>query len=328
MRAGVIGVGHLGQHHARLYSEIDNIETLAIFDTDSARAQEIAKKFNGKAFTNLDDFLYNVDLVSIASPTQSHYKYASYCLEHKKNILVEKPICSTLHDAKNIVQLQERSGMKCQVGHIERFNPAIVALSSVLLRPAFIEANRLAPFTPRGSDVPVVYDIMIHDIDIILSLVQSRVKEINAVGVPILTNDIDIANAKIEFENGTLANITSSRISLKKERKIRFFQKDMYISLDYQDKIVRVVQKNPQVDTIMKEIMSGAREANIFDLYRTEELPVIEKEPLRAEIESFISSINNDTKPIVDAQDGYEALRVAYKIMEDIEKNRKELDLN
>ena len=328
MRAGVIGVGHLGQHHARIYSQLDDIKSLAIYDKDNDRADEIAEKFNGTAYSNLDDFLLNTDVVSIASPTQSHHDYAAYCLEHKKHVLVEKPICSTLHDAKDIIQLQERTGMKCQVGHIERFNPAIIALSSVLLRPAFIEANRLAPFTPRGSDVPVVYDIMIHDIDIILALVQSRVKEINAVGVPILTNDIDIANAKIEFENGTLANITSSRISLKKERKIRFFQKDMYISLDYQDKQVRVVRKNPQVDEIMKEIMNGTREVNIFELYHTEVLPIIEKEPLRAEIESFISSIVNDSRPIVDAQDGYEALRVAYTIMEDIEKNRKNLDLN
>ncbi|HEX37837.1 MAG TPA: Gfo/Idh/MocA family oxidoreductase [Candidatus Cloacimonetes bacterium] len=327
MRAGVIGVGHLGQHHARIYSELEDITSLAIFDTDKERTSYIARKFNGTAYNNLDDFLFNVDIVSIASPTQSHHDYAAYCLDHKKHILVEKPICSTLHDAKDIVQLQDRTGMKCQVGHIERFNPAIIALSSVLLRPAFIEANRLAPFTPRGSDVPVVYDIMIHDIDIILSLVQSRVKEINAVGVPILTNDIDIANAKIEFENGTLANITSSRISLKKERKIRFFQKDMYISLDYQDKQVRVVRKNPQVDEIMKEIMNGTREANIYELYRTETLPIIEKEPLRAEIESFISSIVHDNRPIVNAQDGYEALRVAYTIMEDIEKNRRDLNL-
>ena len=175
--------------------------------------------------------------------------------------------------------------------------------------------------------MPVVFDIMIHDIDIILSLVPSMVKEINAVGVPILTNDIDIANAKIEFENGALANITSSRISLKRERKIRFFQKDMYISLDYQDKKVRVVQKNPQVDEIMKEVMAGKRDANIFELFRTEELPIIEKEPLKAEIESFINSIETNTRPIVNAQDGCEALRVAHKIIENIEQNRKSLDL-
>jgi len=327
MRAGVIGVGHLGQHHARIYKEIQNIESVGIYDTDKDRAHEIAKKNDCKVYDNLDELLLNSDLLSIASPTQSHYEYSKYCVEHGKHVLVEKPICSTLDDARKIVELVEKKGVKFQVGHIERFNPAIMALSSILLRPIFIEANRLAPFTPRGSDVPVVFDIMIHDIDIILSLVPSMVKEINAVGVPILTNDIDIANAKIEFENGALANITSSRISLKRERKIRFFQKDMYISLDYQDKKVRVVQKNPQVDEIMKEVMAGKRDANIFELFRTEELPIIEKEPLKAEIESFINSIETNTRPIVNSQDGYEALRVAHKIIENIEQNRKSLDL-
>lgn len=327
MRAGVIGVGHLGQHHARIYSELQDIESVGIYDTDRDRAHEIADKNGCQVYDYLDELLLNADLLSIASPTQSHYEYSKYCVEHKKHVLVEKPICSKLEDAKKLTELVEKTGVKFQVGHIERFNPAIVALSSVLLRPIFIEANRLAPFTPRGSDVPVVYDIMIHDIDIILSLVQSRVKEINAVGVPILTNDIDIANAKIKFENGALANITSSRISLKRERKIRFFQKDMYISLDYQDKKVRIVQKNPQVDEIMKDVMAGKRDANIFELFRTEELPIIEKEPLKAEIESFVQSIKTDTRPIVNAQDGYQALQVASKIMENIEQNRKNLDL-
>ncbi|MBC8382264.1 MAG: Gfo/Idh/MocA family oxidoreductase [Candidatus Cloacimonetes bacterium] len=327
MRAGVIGVGHLGQHHARIYSELENIDSVGIYDTDRKRAREIAEKNGCQVYDNLDELLLNSDLLSIASPTQTHYDYSKYCVEQGKHVLVEKPICSTLDDARKIVALVEKHGVKFQVGHIERFNPAIMALSSILLRPIFIEANRLAPFTPRGSDVPVVYDIMIHDIDIILSLVQSRVKEIKAVGVPILTNDIDIANAKIEFENGALANITSSRISLKKERKIRFFQKDMYISLDYQDKKVRVVQKNPQVDEIMKDVMAGKRDANIFELFRTEELPIIEKEPLKAEIESFVNSIETNTRPIVNAQDGYEALRVAHKIIENIEQNRKSLDL-
>jgi len=219
-----------------------------------------------------------------------------------------------------------KTGVKFQVGHIERFNPAIMALSSILLRPIFIEANRLAPFTPRGSDVPVVYDIMIHDIDIILSLVQSRIKEINAVGVPILTNDIDIANAKIKFENGALANITSSRISLKRERKY-VSSKKICTSLS----IIRIKSacctKNPQVDEIMKDVMAGKRDANIFELFRSEELPIIEKEPLKAEIESFVQSIKTDTRPIVNAQDGYQALQVACKIMENIEQNRKNLDL-
>jgi len=327
MRAGIIGVGHLGQHHTRIYSELQDIESVGIFDTDIQRAKEIADKNGCKVYDSLDELLENADILSIASPTQSHYEYSRYCVENGKHILVEKPICSTLNDAKKLVELADKKGIKVQVGHIERFNPAIVALSSILLRPIFIEANRLAPFTPRGSDVPVVYDIMIHDIDIILSLVQSRVKEINAVGVPILTNDIDIANAKIEFENGALANITSSRISLKRERKIRFFQKDMYISLDYQDKKVRVVQKNPKVEEIMDEVMAGKRDPNIFELFRSEELPIIEKEPLKAEIESFIHAVKSNTRPIVNTQDGYEALRVAYTIMEDIENNRKKLDL-
>ncbi|MCK4339419.1 MAG: Gfo/Idh/MocA family oxidoreductase, partial [Candidatus Cloacimonetes bacterium] len=240
---------------------------------------------------------------------------------------IEKPICSNLENAEDLVSIAEKNNLKIQVGHIERFNPAIMALSKTLINPIFIEANRLAPFTPRGSDVPVVLDLMIHDIDIILSLVKSKVKSLKAIGVPILTNDIDIANAKIEFDNGALANITASRISLKRERKIRFFQKDMYISLDYQNKSVQIVKKNQEIDKIMTEIMAGKRQPIISELYNTQKLEIIEKEPLKAELESFINSVQNNKRPIVNGQDGYEALRVALMIMEDIEKNRKESNL-
>lgn len=325
MKVGVIGVGHLGQHHARVYKELTDIELAGIYDIDNARAREIAQKNSCPIFSNVEEMISKVDVVDISSPTTTHYEYAKECLIADKHVFIEKPICSKAKEAKEIVQIALKRNKKVQIGHIERFNPAVLALSDILVNPLFIEANRIAPFTPRGSDVPVVLDIMIHDIDIILSLVKSKVKNIKAVGVPILTNDIDIANAKLEFQNGTIANITASRISLKRERKIRFFQKDMYTSLDYQSKIVSVVKKNKGVASIMDDIMTGKRKANITDLFETQQLEIKDEEPLKAELASFIAAIKEDKKPIVDANDGYEALKVAFKIMEDIEENRKEI---
>lgn len=325
MKIGVIGVGHLGQHHARVYKELPGVELVGIFDPNADTAKKISEKNRCKSFSNASALISNVDVVDIASPTTTHYEYAKQCLLQDKHIFVEKPICSKSKQAKELVNLAKQRNRKVQVGHIERFNPAIVALSDVLVDPLFIEANRIAPFTPRGSDVPVVLDLMIHDIDIILSLVNSPVDNIKAVGVPILTDDIDIANAKLEFENGAIANITASRISLKRERKIRFFQKDMYISLDYQTKAVNVVKKNEDVENMMQKIMSGNRTANILDLFETQKLEIDDVEPLKAEIASFLKAIRKDKKPVVDATDGYQALKVAFKIMDDIEKNRKEI---
>lgn len=323
MKVGVLGVGHLGQHHARNYMEMDSTELIGIFDIDQKRVQEIAEKNSCNVFESAQKLIAKVDALNIATPTTTHYKYAKQCLQAGKHVLIEKPICSELSQAKELVEIARSHNLKIQVGHIERFNPAVLSLSDVLLNPLFVEANRIAPFTPRGSDVPVVLDLMIHDIDIILSLVQSRVTDINAVGVPIVTEDVDIANAKIEFENGALANITASRISLKQERKIRFFQRDKYISLDYQKKAVNIVKKNPKIKNIMSQIMSGDRNANILEMFDTEKPKIVEREPLRAELESFIFSIENDTRPIVNGQDGYEALRVAFEIMKDIKQNRK-----
>lgn len=327
MKIGVIGVGHLGQHHARIFSELDDSELIGVYDTDFLRANIISQKYNCQAYKSLSKLLQEVDAVSIATPTTTHFIYAKTSLDAGKHIFVEKPICSNLEDAKELVSIAENNNLKIQVGHIERFNPAIMALSNILINPLFIEANRIAPFTPRGSDVPVVLDLMIHDIDIILALVKSKVKAIKAVGIPILTNDIDIANAKVEFENGALANITASRISMKRERKIRFFQKDMYISLDYQKKDVQVVKKNVEIEQVMREIMSGKRQPDISELYNTQKLEIVEAEPLKTELKSFIDAIKNNTRSIVNGQDGYEALRVAFMIMKDIEKHRKESNL-
>ena len=325
MKVGVIGVGHLGQHHARVYNELPNVQLCGIYDSDEVQAKKIADKNNCQIYDNASTLINDVDVVDISSPTTTHYEYAKECLLADKHVFIEKPICSKAKEAKEIVQIAKKKNKKVQVGHIERFNPAVLALSDILVNPLFIEANRIAPFTPRGSDVPVVLDIMIHDIDIILSLINKKVNDIKAVGVPILTNDIDIANAKLEFQNGAIANITASRISLKRERKIRFFQKDMYTSLDYQSKKVNVVKKNKGVESIMDDIMKGKREVDILDLFETQQLDIQDKEPLKAELESFINAIKNDKKPIVDANDGYEALKVAFKIMADIEKNRKDI---
>ena len=230
---GVIGVGHLGVHHASHLTKIKNANFVGLFDSDTQRAEEISKKLNTKSFDSIDSLLENVEALSIVTPTPTHRSVAEKCIKRGKHVFIEKPITSSVDDAEYLIELAKKHSTIIQVGHIERFNPALLALSNLEIEPKYIEVHRMAPFTSRGTDVPVVLDLMIHDIDLILSFISSPVEEIYANGVSIMTNSVDIANARIKFENGSIANITSSRVAKDRVRKIKMFQQDLYVTIDF-----------------------------------------------------------------------------------------------
>jgi len=244
LRIGVVGVGHLGKFHAEKYARMEGVELVGIADIIADRVHDVANRLGTKAFIDYKDLIEKVDAASIVVPTDLHFPASHDFLEAKVDLLIEKPITETLDDADTLIQLADSKGLIIQVGHLERFNPAILALSEVIDRPLFIESDRLSGFGERGTEVDVVLDLMIHDIDIILSLVKSPIKSIHAVGVPVVTPRVDIANARLIFENGCVANVTASRISMKSMRKIRFFQKDTYVSVDYASHDVTVIRKD------------------------------------------------------------------------------------
>jgi predicted dehydrogenase len=323
LRVGVVGVGHLGKHHARIFAGIKNCQLVGVYDRVHERAVEIAHTYNTVAFENYEDLLSAVDAIDIAATTTYHYDLAKPALESGCHVFLEKPITSTSEQATELLEIAEKNNLKIQVGHIERFNPVILAVASEISEPMFIESHRLAPFTPRGSDVPVVLDLMIHDIDLIMSFIPCPIREIRASGVGILTQSIDIANARLEFENGAIANVTASRISMKRERKIRFFQKEAYISVDFQNKKSNVIKKSPRLLTLLPQLMAGDPSINPEDLVEQREILAPEGRPdaLTLELQSFVDAIINDTKPIVDGYDGARALDVALQIMDIIKKN-------
>jgi predicted dehydrogenase len=243
LRAGVIGVGYLGRFHAQKYAALENVDLVGVADVSRERAEKVAAEVGTTAFTNYGELLAQVDLVSIVVPTQHHFPVAKECLEAGCHILLEKPVTQTVAEADELIRMAADRHLVFQVGHLERFNPAILALRGVLKNPLFIESHRLAPFKTRGTDVNVVLDLMIHDIDIILNMVPSTVKVVNSVGVPVLSNEVDIANARLQFENGCVANVTASRASREAMRKIRIFQSDAYISIDYQERKIAIFRK-------------------------------------------------------------------------------------
>ena len=242
LKVGVLGAGHLGKIHLRLLKESKKYELIGFYDEDRSNGEKVSADFGYTYFKNLDDLIDAVDVIDIVTPTLSHYVCAKKSIEKGKHIFIEKPITHTLKEANTLLALEAKHGVKGQVGHVERFNPAFTAVKNTIKQPMFIESHRLAEFNPRGTDVPVVLDLMIHDIDAILSVVNSEVKQINASGVSVISQSPDIANARLEFENGCVANLTASRISLKNMRKSRFFQKDAYISVDFLEKKVEVVK--------------------------------------------------------------------------------------
>ncbi|BCR05206.1 UDP-N-acetylglucosamine 3-dehydrogenase [Desulfuromonas versatilis] len=303
LRAGVIGVGYLGRFHAQKYALLEQVDLVGVVDHDPARAQTVADEVGTRAYSDLDQLIGEVDLVSIAVPTQYHFEVAKKCLEAGCHILLEKPVTRTVAEAEELIALARSRNLVFQVGHLERFNPAILALKGVLNQPRFVESQRLAPFKPRGTDVNVVLDLMIHDIDIILSMVGSPVKTVNSIGVPVLSEEVDIANARLQFENGCVANVTASRVSREAVRKIRIFQADAYISIDYQARQIAIYRKQPGTQMI-PGLPDVVMEMKSFE----------QGDALMAEISAFTEAVRGGTEPMVSGEDGKRALELAHLI--------------
>ncbi len=315
LKVGVLGAGHLGKIHLRLLNESPKYNLIGFYDPDDINGKKVAAESGYPFFDNINELIDSVDVVDIVTPTLSHYDCAKKAMENGKHVFIEKPITNTLEEAEDLLVLEKENNVKGQVGHVERFNPAFLSVKEKIQDPMFIESHRLAEFNPRGTDVPVVLDLMIHDIDAILSVVNSEVKQINASGVSVISNSPDIANARIEFENGCVANLTASRISLKNMRKSRFFQRDAYISVDFLEKKVEVVkmkeapEKPGDFDMILQNA-EGVKKQIYF------ENPDIEaNNAILDELETFADAITNNTIPVVSLRQGTQALKVALQII-------------
>lgn len=316
LKAGVLGAGHLGKIHLKLLKESKKYELVGFFDPSKENSKKVSEEFGYYAFDSIEDLIDSVDVVDIVTPTLSHFDCAKMAIENGCHIFIEKPITNTVIEAEAIKTLASQKHVKGQVGHVERFNPAFTAVKDMIESPMFIETHRLAEFNPRGTDVPVVLDLMIHDIDIILSVVNSPVKNIHASGVSVISDTPDIANARIEFENGCVANLTASRISMKNMRKSRFFQKDAYISVDFLEKKSEVVRmkdapQTPDEYAMILQNAEGVKKQIYFD-----NPEVTPNNAILDELESFADAINNNTKPVVSLRQGTNALRVAQQIID------------
>ena len=318
IKIGVIGAGHLGKIHLKLLNSSKKFDLIGFYDIDKESSEELSKKEGYNYFSNLDSLLSNVDAVDIVSPTTTHFQIAKNVILKNKHVFIEKPITNKSENAKELIDLSIKNNIIGQVGHVERFNPAYVASIEHFNNPMFIESHRLSDFNPRGNDVSVIMDLMIHDIDIVLNIVKSKVKEVKASGVSIVSSSPDIANARIEFENKCVANLTASRISLKKMRKTRIFQKDAYIAIDFLEKELQIVkikdfdQSKPNLSMVIKT-NSGKDKVIYF-----ENPEILQENSILNELESFAESINNKTIPKVTLIDGYEAVSVANEIMNQI----------
>jgi predicted dehydrogenase len=316
IKAGVLGAGHLGKIHLRILNESDRYELIGFYDPDKKNAQIVSKEKGYKYFDTPEALIKAVDMVDIVTPTFSHHEMAMLSLKHGKQIFIEKPIANNVDEAIEVTDFAKANNLLGQVGHVERFNPAFKAAISSITEPMFIESHRLSEFNPRGTDVPVVLDLMIHDIDIVLSLVKFPIKSVSASGVSVISATPDIANARIEFENGCVANLTASRISLKTMRKTRFFQKDAYISVDFLEKNVEIVKMKdaPKGFTDFAMILQNA-EGKKKQIYF--ENPKIEtSNAILEELESFADAIENQTTPIISLENGTKALEVANMIID------------
>jgi predicted dehydrogenase len=322
VKVGVIGVGHLGSLHAKMFSSIQAAEFVGIYDTDVHKASSVAKEYKVRSFSTIDELCSGVDAVSIATPTSTHMDVGLQALGKGLHLFIEKPITKTVKEAESLIAEAKRVGRKVQIGHIERFNPAILSVEHMNLDPLFIESHRMAQFKPRGTDVAVVLDLMIHDIDIILSLVKAPVEKIDASGIGVVSENLDIANARLQFANGCVANVTASRISQRAMRKMRLFQRDAYISIDFSEgkaEVFRLVDSNDRSvkpTMLLGQIDSGPIKRNI--VY---EQPKPKKvNALQYELELFLRCIIEDTTPVVSAEDGKRALEVAQEIIASIER--------
>ena len=318
IRVGVIGTGHLGRFHTLNYAQIPEVELVGVTDLDFAKAQLVASEGRCEAFKDVDALLERVDAVSIVVPTDRHFEVGKYILERKIHCIIEKPITETVQQADSLIRLAEEKHLILHVGHVERFNPAIRILEGMEIAPRFIESHRLAPFNPRGTEVAVVLDLMIHDIDIILHLVKGQVASVDASGVAVVSDSVDIANARIRFENGCVANLTASRISQKKMRKMRLFQKDTYISVDFLQRVSEVYQlsdTDEKSDMVLDEIGIGNKKKRI--IYQRPAVP--EEQGLKSELEAFIHTVKGEQPPAVTGKEGKDALAIATRVLEQID---------
>lgn len=315
VKIGVIGVGHLGQHHVRHLQNLSGVELAGIHDTSDARAAEIARQYRTKFYSDLNSLLNNCDGCSIVTTTSAHAQIAAACIQAGKHVFIEKPITSTVPEADELLRLAAAMGVRIQVGHIERLNPALLALQNYTLAPKYIEVQRLAPYTTRGTDVPVVLDLMIHDLDILLSLVKSPVKNIRASGVSIMTESVDIANARIRFENGTVASVTSSRVAKDKVRKIKIFQKNQYVTIDFLLGLTEVYRVVDTDTADPRALISADLKRNGKARKIVYEKPTVtQTDALKMELSNFAAVIRGTMEPIVDGQAGRDALYVATRI--------------
>lgn len=316
LKVGVLGVGHLGKFHLNNWKEIDNISITGFFDPDDSIAAAVIEKYGISRYSTTEELIDDCDAVDIVAPTIYHFDLCSLALRKGRHVFVEKPLANTMEEAKTLVKLAKESNVKFQVGHVERFNPAFLSLKNYSLQPMFIEVHRLAQFNPRGTDVSVILDLMIHDIDIILSLVKSNVNHISANGVAVMSDTPDIANVRIEFDNGCVANLTSSRISMKKMRKMRLFQKDAYIGIDFLDKKTEIIKLNTPGD---KNVFTFDIETNHGKKTIAIASPgVVEVNAIKMELENFRDAILNNTETPVTVLDGFGAMEIAHKILEKI----------
>jgi len=321
LKVGIFGVGHLGKFHLNNWKEISNVEIIGFFDPSNANAELIKSQFQLKRFTNINKLLDACDAADIVAPTTSHYSLCKAAILKSKHVFVEKPLANTIEEARELLKLAKEANIKFQVGHVERFNPAFLVLQDQKLAPMFIEVHRLSQFNPRGTDVSVILDLMIHDIDIILKLVDSNVKSVSANGVSVMSDTPDIANVRIEFDNGCVANLTSSRISVKKMRKMRLFQKNSYISIDFLEKKTEITKlKTPEdTDAFTFEIDTNHGKKSIA--YYSPKIQ--DNNAIKMELESFRDAIINNTNTIVSEVDGFRAMEVAHLILEKIARSNQ-----
>lgn len=316
LKIGVLGAGHLGRIHLKILKGLDQFELVGFFDPDQEKAAKTKADLGVTPFEDIESLITAVDAIDVVTPTLSHFECASQAMRASKHVFIEKPVTNTLEEAEGLMKLAHEANVAVQVGHVERFNPAFIAAKPFCDNPMFIETHRLAQFNPRGTDVPVVMDLMIHDIDIILNIVNGTVKRVHASGVPVVSGSPDIANARIEFDNGCVANLTASRISLKNMRKTRIFQKDAYISIDMLDKKTEIVRMEdihgtPDPNDMFIDLGNGEKRKILFEIPQSEKTNAIEEE-----LKAFSESIRNRTRPAVTIEDGYNALKVAHLIVE------------
>ncbi|MFZ0455292.1 MAG: Gfo/Idh/MocA family oxidoreductase [Ignavibacteriaceae bacterium] len=324
LKVGVVGTGHLGKLHVKMLKHLKNCELVGVYDKNFIQSKAAASEYGVTEFEDLNILFNKVDAVSIAATTSSHYELVKKALEMGKHVFVEKPITATIREAEELVRISNKNKLNLQVGHIERFNPALVSLEKYIIKPMFIQTDRLAQFNPRGTDVAVVLDLMIHDIDVILSLIKSEVNHIEASGVAVVSNNIDIANARIQFENGAVANVTSSRISQKKMRKMRIFQKDNYIALDFITGVSELYRLLP-VEQNVEDSSISFGEIGIGDKKKRliyEQPEVKEINALSYELQLFVNSVLQNERPVVSGEDGLKALKVAQMIIGKIEEQK------